>query len=201
MTRSEMICLLNASLLFVPQSPFTHISPADTSVMSIHSPSNYYPSKYLGSNRKRKWWIRFKKVSLPNVVGLNRRRAASRKERVPVQRYCTFQPVFTNLQQVCLDIFWSARWPLSVGTPCSFHTFVIISFHMSVCVCVWVSFQFRTLICMCEMCCSDVKRSAVLSRMKTATHPLLSGREGRLGGRFEFNRSLREQTLSLAILV
>lgn len=47
---------------------------------------------------------------------------------------------------------------------------------------VFLSFQFKTLICMCEMCCSGVKCSAVPSRRKTTTHPLLSGRVGRLWG-------------------
>lgn len=37
----------------------------------------------------------------------------------------------------------------------------------------FVSFQFKTLICMCEMCCSGVKCSAVPSRMKATTHPFL----------------------------
>ena len=41
---------------------------------------------------------------------------------------------------------------------------------------VFASIQFKALICTCEMCCSGVKCSAVPSRVKTTTHPLLSGR-------------------------
>lgn len=42
----------------------------------------------------------------------------------------------------------------------------------------FVSFQFKTLVYMCEMCCSGVKWRAVPSRMKPATHPLSSGGKG-----------------------
>ena len=74
---------------------------------------------------------------------------------------------------------------LSVDTPCRFHAFVLIFSSWEVIQCtyahVFVSFQFKTLICMCEMCCSGVKCSAVPSWRKTTTHPLLLGRVGRLG--------------------
>lgn len=49
------------------------------------------------------------------------------------------------------------------------------------CARVFSSFQFKTLICMCEMCCAGVKCSAVPSRMKTSTHPFLSEDGGVLG--------------------
>lgn len=51
--------------------------------------------------------------------------------------------------------------------------------HLRACVC---EFQFKTLICMCEMCCSGVKCSAVPSRRKTTTHPSLVREGGKTEG-------------------
>lgn len=44
-----------------------------------------------------------------------------------------------------------------------------------------VSFPLKTLIGVCEMCCSGVKCSTVPSRMRTATHFYLVRERGKLG--------------------
>lgn len=93
-------------------------------------------------------------------------------------------------------MFLSTRWPLyrhTMHISCFCDYFLSWELIHCTYVRVFMSFQFKTLICMCEMCCSGVKCSAVPSRMKTTTHPLLSVKEGRLGGEGEKQENRKEK--------